>query len=275
MNKNYIYGIDSHVTLESNILLGGDEMRCSISEMAKLSGVSVRALRYYDEIKLLKPSIVISETGYRYYDEKALAKLQQILFYRELDFPLKEIVKIINTSDYCKDEALRKQRELLILKRKRLDKLIKLLTENMEGENTMSFKEFDMTEIDEARQKYAQEVENRWGNTDAYKQSEKKTVGYNKEDWKQVSEQMDELLKNFSKLIGNDPGNEAVQKLVVSWQKYITDTYYDCTDDILMGLGQMYVEDERFKKNMDKFGVGTAKLISDGIKVYCEKISGE
>jgi DNA-binding transcriptional MerR regulator len=165
--------------------------------MAKLSGVSVRTLHYYDAIELLKPSEIISETGYRYYDETTLERLQQILFYRELDFPLKEIVKIIDASDYSKDEALRKQRELLKLKRKRLDKLIKLISARMEGDTIMSFKEFDTTEIDEARVKYAREVKKSWGETDAYAHSKKKTSAYSKEDWQNASEQMDELLKKF------------------------------------------------------------------------------
>ena len=246
-------------------------MRKTISEMAKLSGVSVRTLHYYDEIGLLKPSEVISETGYRYYDEDSLAKLQQILFYRELDFSLKEIVKLMEAPDYNREEALVRQRELLKLKRKRLDKLIDLLNSNLKGDTAMSFKEFDTTEIEKAKQKYAKEVKTRWGGTDAYAQSQKKTAGYTKEDWKRVSDQMDELLKRFSQYVGRKPESKEVQALVGEWQQYITDTYYDCTREILAGLGQMYVADERFTKNMDKFESGTAKLISEAIAVYCEE----
>lgn len=238
--------------------------------MAKLSGVSVRTLHYYDEIGLLAPSEVVSETGYRYYNEDSLEKLQQILFYRELDFPLKEIVQIMNASDYNKEEALRKQRELLKLKRKRLDKLIGLLNANLKGDTTMSFNEFDTTEIDEARAKYAEEVKERWGNTDAYAQSQKKTSKYTKEDWKRVNEGMDELLKQFSESLNENPASEKVQELVRGWQQYITETYYECTKEVLAGLGQMYVMDERFTKNMDKYGEGTAKLISEAIAVYCK-----
>ena len=137
-------------------------MRKSISEMAKLSGVSVRTLHYYDEIGLLKPSEVVSDTGYRYYDELAMERLQQILFYRELDFPLKEIVKIMKSSEYNKEDALNKQRALLKLKRKRLDRLICLLDASLKGERNMSFKEFDMSEIEIAKEQYAKEVEERY-----------------------------------------------------------------------------------------------------------------
>lgn len=246
-------------------------MKNSISEMAKISGVSIRTLHYYDAIGLLKPSMVIPETGYRYYDDAAVMRLQQILFYRELDFPLKKIVKIMQASEYNKEEALLKQRELLKLKRKRLDKLIKLLTANLEGDTMMSFKEFGTTEIDYAKAKYAQEVENRWGTTDAYKQSQKKTSSYSKEEWKGVKEQMDVLLDKFSQCLDLAPEDTKVQELVSQWQQYITNTYYDCTKEILSGLGQMYMADERFKKNMDKFAEGTTKLMSEAIAVYCHK----
>lgn len=250
---------------------GGKKMRNSISEMARLSGVSVRTLHYYDEIGLLKPSEVISDTGYRYYDEEAIAQLQQILFYRELDFPLKEIVKMMEASDYKKEDALLKQKGLLKLKRKRLDKLIRLIDVSLKGDTTMSFKEFDMSEINEAKEKYAEEIKERWGETEAYKQSQKKTSGYSKEEWKKVSDGMDELLKKFASEVGSDPACETVQSLVEDWKQYITATYYDCTKEILCGLGQMYVADERFLKNMDKFREGTTKLISEAIAVYCSK----
>lgn len=244
-------------------------MKKSISEMAKLSGVSVRTLHYYDEIGLLKPSDIISETGYRYYDEESMESLQQILFYRELDFPLKEIEELMNASEYNKEDALIKQRELLMLKRKRLDKLIKLLNVKLKGDTTMSFKEFDISEINEVKEKYAAEAKEKWGSTKAYEESQKKTGGYSKEDWKKVSEGMNELLQAFARHVGEEPSDANIQTLVGDWQQYITDTYYECTKDILAGLGQLYVADERFTKNMDKFKEGTAKLISDAIAVYC------
>ena len=246
-------------------------MRKTISEMAKLSGVSVRTLHYYDEIGLLAPSEVVSETGYRYYDDNSLEKLQQILFYRELDFPLKEIAQIMNASDYNKEEALTRQRELLKLKRKRLDKLIGLLDANMKGDTTMSFDEFDTTEIDEAKVKYAEEVKERWGNTDVYTQSQKKTAHYTKEDWARINGERENLQKQFATCIGEDPSCERVQELVRLWQKHITDYYYDCTKEILSGLGQMYVLDERFTKNIDKQGAGTAKFMNAAFEVYCKR----
>lgn len=243
-------------------------MNFSVSETAKLTGISIRTLHYYDEIGLLPPSIV-SETGYRYYNELALEKLQQILFYRELDFTLKEIAEMMNASDYQKEDALRRQRDLLKMKRNRLDKLISLLDVNLKGDMTMDFKAFDMSKIEEAKEKYAEEVRIKWGNTEAYAQSKKRTSKYSKEDWTGIMSKSDELMRKFAERVGENPNSAAIQELVEQWRNFITENYYDCTKEILAGLGQMYVVDERFTANIDKFGEGTAKLMSQAIAIYC------
>ena len=241
-----------------------------ISEVAKLTGITVRTLHYYDEIGLLKPS-EITEAGYRLYSREDLEILQQILFFRELDFPLSQIKEIMNNPNYDKEEALKKQKELLIQQRQRIEGLIKLIEKRIEGDNNMSFKEFDMNEIEENKKKYAKEVKERWGTSNAYEESEKKTSSYNKEKWGDINQETSEIFKGFAELRNSDPGSEEVQELVRRWQKYITDNFYTCTNEILSGLGLMYVEDERFKENLDKNGEGTAKLMAEAIKIYCSK----
>ena len=241
-----------------------------ISEVAKLTGITVRTLHYYDEIGLLKPS-EITEAGYRLYSREDLEILQQILFFRELDFPLSQIKEIMNNPNYDKEEALKKQKELLIQQRQRIEGLIKLIEKRIEGDNNMSFKEFDMNEIEENKKKYAKEVKERWGTSKAYEESEKKTSSYNKEKWGDINQETREIFKGFAELRNSDPGSEEVQELVRRWQKYITDNFYTCTNEILSGLGLMYVEDERFKENLDKNGEGTAKLMEEAIKIYCSK----
>ena len=241
-----------------------------ISEVAKLTGKTVRTLHYYDEIGLLKPS-EITEAGYRLYSREDLEILQQILFFRELDFPLSQIKEIMNNPNYDKEEALKKQKELLIQQRQRIEGLIKLIEKRIEGDNNMSFKEFDMNEIEENKKKYAKEVKERWGTSKAYEESEKKTSSYNKEKWGDINQETSEIFKGFAELRNSDPGSEEVQELVRRWQKYITDNFYTCTNEILSGLGLMYVEDERFKENLDKNGEGTAKLMAEAIKIYCSK----
>lgn len=241
-----------------------------INEVAKLTGITVRTLHYYDEIDLLKPSTV-NEAGYRLYDEKAIELLQQILFFRELDFPLNEIKDIVTSPTFDKAEALKKHKELLVKKRKRIDRLIKLVDKTIEGEDSMSFKEFDMTEIENAKQKYAKEVKKRWGNSDAYIESEDKTKNYGKEQWKQIDEESKSILKAFAVNKDKYPDSKEVQEIVKEWQDFITKRFYKCTNEILSGLGLMYLNDERFKKNIDQNGEGTAEFMSKAIGAYCKK----
>ncbi|HWQ97001.1 MAG TPA: MerR family transcriptional regulator [Clostridia bacterium] len=245
-------------------------MRHSIGSLSKLSGVSIRALHHYDQIGLLQPSEV-AESGYRYYDDAAVEKLWQILFYRELDFPLAEIGEILSSPSFDRDRALTEHRNLLEQKRERLDRLIALVSNAMKGDNNMEFKPFDTGEIDALREQYAEEAKARWGNTDAYRESTKRAAKWTEADKKRLEAESGEIFSGFAKLVGTDPADTRVQALVARWKAFISESYYDCTDEILAGLGQMYIVDERFMKNIDKFGAGTAKLMSDAIAVYCKQ----
>ena len=239
-----------------------------INEVAKLTGVTVRTLHYYDEIDLLKPS-EITEAGYRLYDDSALETLQQILFLRELDFPLGEIKEIITNPAFDRKEALLKQKELLFKKRERLDGLIELADKTIKGECVMSFKEFDMTEIEKYKKEYADEVKERWGNSEAYAESQKKTEKYGEQQWRQIDREGSDILKAFAENMDKAPGSAEVQALVRRWQDFITEKFYKCTDEILSGLGKMYAADERFRENIDKNGKGTAEFISKAIEIHC------
>ena len=239
-----------------------------ISEVAKLSGITVRTLHYYDEIGLLKPN-KITEAGYRVYSNEDLETLQQILFFRELDFQLNEIKEIMMNPNYDKNKALNKHKELLIEKRERLDGLINLIDKTIKGDNNMSFKEFDNSKIEENKNKYAEEVKNRWGNTDAYKEYEKKTKSYDKNTWNTINEDMAKILKEFADNRNEDPNSDIAQELVEKWRMYITSNFYNCTKEILSGLGLMYTSDERFKKNIDQYGEGTAEFMAKAIEIYC------
>lgn len=245
-------------------------MKLSISETAKLSGVSVRTLHYYDEIGLLKPR-EISESGYRYYDKESLEILQQILFYKELEFSLKDISNFIRQPHYDKFVILKKQKELLILKEKRLRKIIELIDNSLKGENNMSFKEFNVDEIEKVKKKYAEEAKKLYGNTKEYKQSEKKEKSYSDEDKEKINIEYTVIMKEFYNNIDLNPEDDKVQKLVAKWQNHITKYYYKCTKEILKGLGQMYVSDKRFKENIDKNGEGTAEFMAKAIEIYCRK----
>ena len=151
------------------------KMKMQIKEFAKFTGVSVRTLHYYDEIGLLEPAYVDEHTGYRYYDEKSILRMQEILFYRELDFSLKSIDEILSSPNYDKDKALKEQKKLLMLKKERLEKLILAIDDAVKGENVM--KAFDNSEFE----KYKTEAKERWGKTDAYKEHAEKTKNYSKQ----------------------------------------------------------------------------------------------
>jgi DNA-binding transcriptional MerR regulator len=239
-----------------------------INEVAKLTGVTVRTLHYYDQIGLLKPSR-ITEAGYRLYDREALAALQQILFFRELDFPLQEIREIMEKPGYDRREALEKHREMLFKKKERLEGLIGLVDSTLKGENGMSFQEFDKTEIEDMREKYAAEVRERWGGTAAYQEERKKTADYDGDKWNAVSGEGAALMRTFAEHRSEAPESVAVQVLVRQWQDYITRNFYRCTDEILAGLGTMYGKDKRFSENIDKNGVGTAAFMAKAIEIYC------
>ncbi len=244
-------------------------MKLTVSEMAKLAGVSVRTLHYYDDIGLLSPDYVDEHNGYRYYCDMAVSRLQEILFYRELDFSLKEIRAILSNPQYDKMQSLQKHKTLLLMKKERLERIISLVDDALKGENNMSIKEFDNSEYNTIKNEYAKEAEERWGNTDAYAQSVKKTSSYSKEKWDEVNDESNSIFADFAKCRDLAPSDERVQALVQKWKDFISKSYYQCSNEILAGLGLMYVNDERFTANLDKFGVGTAKLMSDAIAIYC------
>lgn len=241
-----------------------------VSEVAKLTGITVRTLHYYDEIGLLKPSNV-TESGYRLYSDADLVKLQQILFFRELDFPLNDIREIMENPTYDREFALQKHRQLLLQKREHLDGLISLVEKTIKGDNDMSFKQFDTTQIKKTKEAYTAEAKQRWGQTDAYAEYEEKTKNYDDPQWKLLTGEGADILRQFGKNRHLDPGNPEAQVLVKKWQDYITANFYTCTKAILSCLGEMYIGDDRFTQNIDRNGQGTALFMATAIEIYCKK----
>ena len=242
-------------------------MKMLIKEFAEFTGVSVRTLHYYDEIGLLRPASIDKVTGYRFYNEASLIRMQEILFYRELDFSLKSIGEILSSSSYDKGKALQEQKQLLILKKERLERLISVIDSASKGEIVMNA--FDNSEFEA----YKAEAQERWGKTDAWQEHAEKTKNYSKDNWNSLAADMDIIMGEFAVCMknGDAPDAEAAQNLVKKLQSHITANYYNCTAEILHGLGQMYVADERFKINIDKHAAGTAEFISRAIAQYCRK----
>lgn len=241
-----------------------------VSEVAKLTGVTVRTLHYYDEIGLLKPSKV-TEAGYRLYSNADLEILQQILFFRELDFSLSDIREIMLNPTYSRETALQNHRELLLQKRKHIDGLISLVDKTLKGDNDMSFKQFDTTEIKNARKEYAAEAKQRWGKSAAYIEYEEKVSAYDDPQWKLLNGEGSYILREFGENRHLDPASKEAQALVKKWQEFITANFYNCTKAILSCLGEMYIGDDRFTQNIDRYGQGTALFMATAIEIFCQK----
>lgn len=246
-----------------------------ISEVAKISKITVRALHYYDEIGLLTPSV--DDKGYRLYSENDFLRLQQIMFFRELDFSLKDIKLIMDSPNFNREEALIKHRELLNKKKERIEEIISTLNKSLDeikGETIMKkedmFKGFSTKEIESHKKKYAKETKEKYGESSEYKESELKTSNYDDKKWSEIINDMNEIYFEISKHIGEDPKNEDVQNLIGRWREHITKNYYNCSVEVFEGLGEMYISDSRFTKNIDKYGEGLAEFLSQGIKFYCE-----
>lgn len=241
----------------------------TVKEVSKLTGVSVRTLHHYDAIGLLKPATV-TEAGYRLYDDTALERLQTILLFRELQFPLKEIKGILDSPVFDPAEALDQQIKLLEIQKEHIENLISFARKiKNEGVNEMKFDVFDKTEMSQ----YAAEVKERWGNTAAYEEWERKAGKKSKQELEETNEQFMTLFAEIGSLKGHAPEEETVQEKVRAIQRFITDNYYICTNEILSGLGEMYVSDERMKRNIDKAGgEGTAEFIRNAISKFCMKM---
>lgn len=232
----------------------------TVKEISRLTGVSVRTLHYYDEINLLKPTKT-TDAGYRLYDDTALERLHSILLFRELKFPLGEIKAILDSNGFDKEAALKEQIKLLEMQKNRLDEIIdsarKLLTK---GNDTMNFSAFDKSEID----KYADEAKRKWENTAAYKEFAEKHS-----DSDDKTEEFMQIFAEIGKIKHLEPDSQTVQSMIKKLQNFITENYYTCTDDILKGLGQMYIADERFKNSIDcAGGNGTAEFTAQAINTY-------
>ncbi len=245
-------------------------MKLTVGKFAELTGVSVRTLHYYDEIGLLTPDFTEETTGYRFYGDRAFLRMQEILFYRELDFPLKDIKDLLSSPDHDKQKALEGQKRLLLLKKQRLENILRAIERAEKGEND-DMSAFDNSEFEKAKEAYRDEVNRRWGDTDAYREHRKKTAGYTKENWNDVATEMNAILAAFAEAhaSGIKPTDQTALALVRRLRDFITETQYTCTPEILLSLGEMYVDDARFRKNIDRHGEGSAEFIRDTIRVYC------
>lgn len=237
----------------------------TVKQVSELTGVSIRTLHYYDKIGLLSPSSV-TDAGYRLYDVYALERLQQILLFRELEFPLKEIKCIVNDANFDREKALSQQIELLTLKKEHLEKLIAFAQEvKQTGGRKMDFTVFDT----EKMENYAKQAKEQWGTTEAYREFEEKSKYQSKEAQVGSAQGLMNVFVEFGKMMQEKPESEIVQKQVERLQMYITEHFYTCTNEILAGLGKMYGAGGEFTENINRAaGEGCAEFVEKAIAIY-------
>ncbi len=242
----------------------------TIKKIADLAGVTTRTIRYYDEIGLLDPAD-ISENGYRIYDNDSLLRLQQILFFRELDVSLKEIDLIINRPDFNIAIALEKHRSSLKNKVKRLNALIATIDitiKAIQGEKKMTgkdyFKGFDETH-------YEDKVKARWGSTPQYAESRNKWASFSKEQKEAIKAEGERIA---IRMVGTDPNispdDPDVQAAVGDYHAYLNKYFYTCDVPFLRGLADMWVEDARFAVNYEQVREGGAKFVREAVYIFCD-----
>ncbi len=244
----------------------------TVNEVSKLAGVSIRTLQYYDKIGLLRPT-EYTESGYRLYDDAALERLQQILLFRELEFPLKDIKDIVTRSDFDKRKALDHQMELLELKKEHIENLISMCRDlKRKGVKKLDFTAFDTSRIEE----YSRRAKEQWGSTPEYKEYEEKSKNRTKTDEKEIMKGLMKVFEEFGTMKEMDPASKEVQEQVKKLQDFITDHFYKCTDETLLGLGRMYAGGGEFTENIDRMGgAGTAAFTYQAIKSYCKRFPVE
>ena len=241
-------------------------MLMNIGELSAKTHVSIRTLRHYDKIGLLRPTQV-TDAGYRQYDESALQRLHTILLFRELEFPLTDIQRIIDAPDFDPINALDRQITLLTMRREHIDNLI-LLAKGLKakGLNHMDFSAFDTRKIDD----YTAQAKAAWGKTDAWKEFESR--GKTADENKQSGDALMALFIEFGKRRDIDPACEEAQSMVRQLQAFITDNFYTCTVPVLRGLADMYDGGGDFTRNIDKAGgTGTASFIANAMRIFCER----
>ena len=239
----------------------------TVTEIAQLAHISVRTLHHYDAIGLLKPT-VLTEAGYRLYDDTALERLYLILLFRELEFPLKDIQAILDAPDFDRNRILEQQVEMLKAKAAHLQNLIHLPNGiKLTGVKNLKFKNWDPKKIDE----YSAQAETLYGKTDAWQEYQQKSKGRSKGQEQALGEGILELFTKLGAMKEMSPESSEVQSWVQQLQSYITEHFYNCTPQILMGLGEMYAGGGSMTENIDAAGgKGTGEFAREAIRHYCK-----
>jgi len=238
----------------------------TVGEVAELAGVTVRLLHHYDEIGVLSPS-ARSEAGYRLYSYGDLERLQEILIWRALGFPLGEIKALLDDGTYDRAQALRRQRSLVESELGRLGAVARALDEALAAlatgttvKETTMFEGFDNSQ-------YEDDVRSRWGDTDAFRQSAQRMASYGDAQWTLIRSQAEEINRAFLELQAacEQPGGAAARQVAERHRQHISRWFYDCSHEFHCGLAEIYVTDPRFKENYERQAEGLARYVHDAI----------
>jgi MerR family transcriptional regulator, thiopeptide resistance regulator len=246
-----------------------DQQGLAVGAIARLSGVTVRTLHHYDAIGLVVPE-ARTAAGYRRYGRAEVERLQEVLFFRELGFSLEQIKEIVERPNYHRAAALERHRALLARKAGHLQAMLDAVDAAIEAEKRgTKMTSEEMLEVfgDFDPSQYAEEVEQRWGGTEAYRESARRTAAYRKADWEQIRRDGEEINAAFLALMAAGVPADSPQARAVAerHRAHISKWFYDCSVEIHRGLGQMYVADPRFTRNIDKAGPGLAQYMSAAI----------
>lgn len=245
--------------------------RYSVKQLSKLAGVSIRTLHHYDRIGLLKPSFR-SEKNYRYYERPELEKLQQILFYRELDIPLGEIAEILHDPDFDRLKALEQHRTMLRSRAKRLKTLLttidKTISNIKNNSDMLTDKEMYEGFTSEQVESMRQEVIDRWGEKEL-QEAEERIRKMGSQGWQDHKAKGEEISQMMAELMDLGPGDPRVQQTVALHYRYIGQ-FYEVSEERYRGLGKLYVEDERFTAYYEKFREGLAAFMQKAMDVFCD-----
>ncbi|MFJ8826249.1 MerR family transcriptional regulator [Streptomyces sp. NPDC102467] len=244
-------------------------MSYSVGQVAGFAGVTVRTLHHYDEIGLLTPS-ERSHAGHRRYGEADLDRLQQILFYRELGFPLDEVQTLLDDPTTDPRVHLRRQHEVLLARIERLQKMAEAVEHAMEAQKMgIQLTPEERFEVfgDKDPEQYAEEAERRWGATETYAESQRRAATYTKADWKRLQAEVDDWSARYAALVtaGEDATGGPAMDLAEEHRAHIARWFYECPYAMHVCLGDMYVADERFKAFYDSMGEGVAEHLRDAI----------
>ena len=250
----------------------------NVGEVAAVAGVTVRTLHHYDRIGLLRPS-ERTAAGYRSYDVRDLDRLHQVLVYRGLGFPLEEVATLLDDPDADPAAHLRRQHRLLRDRLERTSAMVAAVEKEMEARAMgISLTPEERFEVfgDWLPEEYAAEAEERWGDSDAWAQSQRRTAAMTKEDWLRVKAEGDDVERRFAAaMAGGVPADStAAQDLAEEHRQQIGRYHYDCSPAMHAGLGRMYVEDERFTAYYERIAPGLAQYVSTAVQANAARQEG-